>query len=159
MNANKTSSRKKNLLRIAAITVSLGLILTNTHVIFGLLTTVFPINSSGIVSSANIDVYWESQCITLVSSIDWGSISPGDTTSITVYVKNEGTIPVILSLLPENWNPPAVSTYASLIWDYQGVTLQPEQILQITITLAISENIQGISDFNLDLYITGTEAT
>ena len=116
MNLEKSDSRKRNVLRIGAVVIALSLILTNTNLIFGLLSTVFPISSSGVVSSANLDVYWESQCMNLVSSIDWGSISQGDTSSVTVYVKNEGTIPVTLSLLPENWNPQVSSTYMSLIW-------------------------------------------
>jgi len=132
---------------------------TNMHMIYGLLSAVFPISTTGVLASANIQAYWESQCTNNVSSISWGTIDPGRSKHVTVYVKNTGSVPLTLSLNTTNWNPSAASTYIVLSWNYDGSQIQPDQVLPVTFTLTVSENIHGVNNFSFDIYITGTQAT
>jgi len=155
----KTNNKKLILaLRMLGLIVAFGLILANSDYIFGLLSTVLPINTSGVITSADLDAYWDSACTDAVSSINWGTIRPGESKNVTIYLKNTGNVPLTLSLATDNWNPSNAGTYLSLTWDYSGGQLQANGVLQVTLTLTASSNTQGITSFSFDVIITGTEA-
>jgi len=134
-----------------------SLILANSNYIFGLLSTVLPINTSGVITSADLEAYWDSECTNAVSSINWGTIYPGGSKNVTIYLKNTGNVPLNLSLSTDNWNPSNAGTYLTLTWDYSGEQLQPGGVVQVTLTLTVSSNTQGITNFSFDVVITGTE--
>jgi len=68
-------------------------------------------------------------------------------------VRNEGNMPGYLSLSAVNWNPPIASSYMTLTWDYKGQVLEPYKSIKVTLTLLISQDIQGITNFNFDTVI------
>jgi len=155
---NATSGRRA-ILGVIGVTLAIGSVVTNMHMIYGLLSVVFPIGTTGVLASANIQAYWESQCTNNVSSISWGTIDPGRSKDVTVYVKNTGSVPLILSFNTTNWNPSAASVYIALSWNYDESQIQPDQVLPVTFSLTVSENIHGVTNFSFDIYITGTQAT
>jgi len=145
--------------RILGVIFAVSIILGNIDLIFGLLTAVLSIATTGVVTSAGLNAYWDSECTNEVTSISWGSIYPGGSTNVTIYLKNTGDVPMTLSLTTDSWDPSDAETYFTLTWDYSGVQIQPGEALQITLTLAVSENTQGITNFSFNVVITGTEAT
>lgn len=112
--------------------------------------------NTGTVKAIGVGVYWDGSCNNLVSSIDWGTVNPGSTKEVTVYVKNEGNAPETLSLEAENWNPSTASSYLSVTWDYGGQVIDVGGVVQVTLSLSVSDTIEGITSFSFDIVITGS---
>jgi hypothetical protein len=125
-------------------------------VVYGLTSTSVRLSSSGSVKALGVGVYWDSACSQTVSGIDWGSSDPGSVKNVTVYIRNEGTAPITLSLQTANWNPAEAEDYISLSWDYGGQAIGVNQVLTVTLSLSISSNIQGITTFSFDIVVVGS---
>ena len=104
-----------------------------------------------------IETYWDSRCTERVSSIEWGSLEPGTDKTVTLFIKNKGKTPVTLSYYSSNWNPSEIMNYLSLMWDYTGQSIEFKEIVQVTFTLHISENVEPTENFSFDITITCTQ--
>jgi hypothetical protein len=113
-------------------------------------------SSGSITTSPNIGVYSDSACTTSITSINWGSLSAGDSTTHTVYVKNTGTASMTLSMIANNWSPAGADTYLTISWNQQGTELSAGQSVTAIITLTVSPSITGISSFSNTITLTGT---
>jgi len=125
----------------------------------GLLTISQTISSSGtvtIVASPNIAVFSDSQCTQALNSIDWGAITPGESVSKTIYLKNTGDVPLTLVMTAENWNPSAASNSMALSWNKQNSILAVGQTTSAVLTLAVDSDIAGITTFSVNIVISGT---
>jgi hypothetical protein len=111
------------------------------------------IHNNAHVYCVGIDVYWDSQCTNPCTTINWGDLYPGDVKTQQLYIKNVENTPCTLTMATGNWTPTEASNYITLSWDYAGQTLNPSQILQVTFTLKVSEQITGISNFTFDILI------
>jgi len=152
-------NKKSDRLKIMGIIAAACLILASGEYIFGLLSSSVRLPTSGGITSVNLAVYWDSACTNPVTSIDWGTISPGGNKSLDVYIKNTGNIPITLSLAAENWSPSNAASYLTLTWDYvNGTVIQAGGVKKVTLTLTVSNSIQGITSFSFDIVITGTES-
>lgn len=138
------------LIAIAAV----GIFLTVTTA--GLLSINQTVPSSGIVSSVNVGVYQEYACVNNLTSINWGTLSPGDTATMTIYVKNIGTAPITLTMTTTNWNPISANGPITLSWNRESTALDAGQVTTATLTLSVSQGISGITNFSNDIVITGT---
>ncbi|MFA5365358.1 MAG: hypothetical protein WC325_09295 [Candidatus Bathyarchaeia archaeon] len=114
------------------------------------------LQSSGTIRTVGVAAYMDSGCVTPVSSINWGTTSPGASISNTIYIKNEGTSYLTLSLNAANWNPSNAQNYLTLSWNYNGQAIGPNQVVLITLTLTVSQSITGIDSFNFEIIIVGT---
>lgn len=110
----------------------------------------------GTVKAIGVGVYWDSSCSDPATYIDWDLVEPGATENVTVYIRNEGSAPITLSLETENWNPSNASSYISLSWDYAGQTIDVDAVLEVTLSLSVSDTIDGITSFSFDIVITGS---
>jgi len=108
-----------------------------------------------VIQTVSVSVYLDKLCRKPLTSIDWGTLKPGSTKSLNIYVKNTGNTIVTLSLSAENWNPESASKYFSLTWNYKGQKLLPGRVLSLTLTLRVSPNVSGVSSFSFDIVITG----
>ena len=111
--------------------------------------------SHGTIQTVGVAAYRDSTCTTPVSNVDWGKISPGSSSTNTFYVRNEGNSNLMLSLTATNWNPTNAQSYMTLSWNYAGQTIAPDQVMQITLALSVSQSIDGINNFYFDIVITG----
>ena len=109
-----------------------------------------------IQTSIGISVYSDFQCEYELNSVSWGTLQPEGTKEIVCFIRNEGNTPVLLSLETTNWQPASAANYLDLSWDYGDVALDPEDIVQITLLLSVSPNIEGITDFGFDITIVGS---
>ena len=118
----------------------------------------YTIQMTGNIYTLKVEAFWDSQCTNRCETIDWGWLHPGDSKSLTIYLRNNGNVNATLSLSTANWNPAEVATYISLAWDREGY-LMTEQIIQCTLTLTVSTEIQNttIQSFSFDAIITATE--
>lgn len=115
------------------------------------------IQSSGnIQATLGIGLYSNLQGTTPLTSLPWGTLEPGQSQTATIYVKNEGNQPTTLSLQTDNWNPISAGTYLILSWNYDNQPIDPNEIVQITLTLNVNQNIEGITNFSFDITIIGS---
>jgi len=106
--------------------------------------------------TAGLNVYEDSSCRANVSSLPWGNISPGGEISNLVYIKNEGDVPLTLTLDTIDWSPINAPNYISLNWNYNGKPLEPNRVILVRLTLTVSQEIDGIQNFNFEIIINGT---
>ena len=111
----------------------------------------------GTVKTTGVGVYWDSGCSNSVTSVNWGTVAPGSTNDVTVYIKNEGNAAETLSSTAENWNPSIASTYMTLTWDYAGQVIDVGEVVQVTLSLTVSDTIEGITSFSFDIVIVGSD--
>jgi len=125
----------------------------------GVLVATRVISNTGKLKAIGVGVYWDGSCINVVSSVDWGSLDPGVTRTVSIYVKNEGTMALVLNLKVENWSPLSASNYMALSWNRENYVLSAGSVVQANVTLSISSSISGISSFSFNIVISGTEQT
>jgi hypothetical protein len=145
--------------RFSTIVILTIITMTVTAVVitYGLLYGNKTINNEGTVNAIGVGVYWENACINEVSTINWGYLEPGTSQNITIYIKNEGTIPMTLNMTIANWNPTTASNYITLNWNQEGSQVNAQSVLETVLTLTVSSNISEIDSFSFDIIITGTE--
>jgi hypothetical protein len=103
-----------------------------------------------------VKVYYDQACTDPVTSFDWGTLSVGSTNNLTIYVRNEGCVPVTLAKAV-TWYTANASAYLALNWDYKGQTLTASAVIRVVLTLAVASDIPpSFGDFSLDLTITAT---
>jgi len=133
-----------------------GLILTVTTA--GLISVSQTVSSTGTIniSTVNVNVYSDSSCTQALTSIDWGTLVPGDSVTKLVYVKNTGNTPITLSMTKTNWTPSNANGPITLAWNKESTTLTAGQYVAATLTLSVSSSISGITTFGVNIVITGT---
>ena len=122
----------------------------------GLLSVSKTISSSGSIKAINVEVYSDAGCTQVVSSRDWGTPGPGDVVTRTLYVKNTGNAGMTLHLSTSSWSPAGASSYITLSWDCEGVTVGAGDVATAVMTLTVSSGITGIDTFSFQTTIEGT---
>ena len=74
------------------------------------------------------------------------------------YIKNEGDLPTILTMYADNWSPTSADTYLDLNWNYDSNPIDVDVVIQVTFTLSVSPDIDGIADFGFDITIVGSSS-
>lgn len=116
--------------------------------------------NTGNVEGVGVGVYWDDDCTDNVTSINWGFLELGATSNKTVYIKNEGNLPVVLNMTTDNWNPTSAYENITLSWNREGYVLNTTvPVTQAVLTLSVSPDISGVTNFTFDIIITGTEHT
>jgi hypothetical protein len=124
-----------------------------------LLSAYQQIPNVGVVKAVRVGVYEDAKCSTNVTSINWGILEPGAVTNFTVYIKNEGNTPLILNMTTDDWEPENASIYITLKWNLEGSRINPSDVIPANLTLSISPNIEGITNFSFEIFIVGIEAS
>jgi len=101
-----------------------------------------------------VEVYWDSDLTQPVAEIQWGKLEPNENKTVRIYVKSIANVPSTLNMTTENWQPPETSTYITLSWNYNGIILNPNDVLPIDLTLMVSPEITGIATFSFDIIIS-----
>jgi len=114
------------------------------------------IRSRGDVDAINVGVYWDGNCSSTVSFIDWEGIEPGSVKNVSLFVKNEGTVAADLFLSTDYWSPSNASEFMTLSWDYNGQILDRFEIVFVVLTLQVSPSVSGIKSFSFDIIIGAT---
>ena len=107
--------------------------------------------------SAQLGIYSDSGCTTVLSSVSWGTLDPGSVATSTIYVKNEGNVPVTLSIQAANWNPAAAQNYFILTWNRNSYVLAVGASVQAVLSLSVSSSISNITSFSFDISIIATQ--
>lgn len=142
---------------IILVTYTMGLSLVSQAFPAGQTTATF--SNTGTIqiqTTEGIGVYQDAQCSTPLTSLSWGTLQPGENQDITFYIKNEGTSSTTLDLNDSNWDPTVAQDYLSLDWNYDMQPINPNESVQITLTLSVASNIEGITGFSFDVTIVGS---
>jgi archaellum component FlaG (FlaF/FlaG flagellin family) len=150
----KLPQTKISILITALFLIALVLTLTT----YGALNVRRTLSSSGSITvTPNLSIYSDSACTNSLSTIDWGTITPGNTVTKTLYVKNTGSgTSLTLSMSTSNWNPTSANGPVTLSWDREGTQFSPGQSIKAVITLTASPGIADITNFNVQIIITGS---
>ena len=113
------------------------------------------VSNEGKVKAVNLGLYWDNAGTNMTVAVDWGLFSPGAARSVTLCVRNEGSSTVKLNLTTRNWSPPNAFEHITLTWNREGQVLEPQTVTIATLTLSVSANISGITDFSFETIVTG----
>jgi hypothetical protein len=94
----------------------------------------------------------------MLSTIDWGSLTPGQTKTVTCYLKSTSTVNSTLSMSTGSWNPSSATSYITISWNREAYKIKPSEIVSATLTLVVSQSITGISSFSFTITTTAMEA-
>ena len=114
--------------------------------------------TTGIVGSANIAIFSDSLLTIPKTSHSFGTISPGKSATMTVWIKNTGSLPVKLTYFLSDYLPAGIENNMTSSTDYLGSVIQPGDSLQYNFILSINADATGAS-FSFNIHITGTEPT
>ena len=123
----------------------------------GLLTSNPAATPSVTTSNADLGVYTDSECTKNCTGLDEVQLAPDTSTTIPIYVKNLGNVPMTLSLTTSSWAPTNAESYLTLSWDRQGYVLDTQSSILATITLTSSASSVNLRAFSFAITITGTE--
>ncbi|MGD0158854.1 MAG: hypothetical protein ABSB89_00985 [Candidatus Bathyarchaeia archaeon] len=137
---------------IALVAVFATLIAT-----YAALTSVSTFHNTMGVNAVGVGVFSDNSCTIPVTSINWGMQNPGDTPTQTVYVRNNGTVSVTLTMATANWNPSAAQGNFTVTWNQQNTVLPVTGVVPAIITLNVSSSAVGIASVTFDITITGTQ--
>jgi hypothetical protein len=114
-------------------------------------------NASALQTTGNLGVYGDRNCLSKVSSINWGTLTPGQSKKVTVYARNEGNQTIFLFLMPQNWNPVSVSNYLAFSWTMQNIKITKGGVAQVTLILYVSLYVTGVSTFSFNIVFNGSD--
>jgi hypothetical protein len=121
------------------------------------LTVTQTFSNTGTINAIGVGVYSNAACTTVLSSVSWGTVNPGATPTQTIYVLNNGTIPVTLTMTYGSWSSSAAQSYITLTWNQQNTILASGSNATAVLTLNVSSAISGVTSFSFDITITGTQ--
>ena len=112
-------------------------------------------NTTG-VNAVGVGVYSNIGCTTPITTLSWGMLDPGAVSNNTVYVLNNGTESMNLTMATGNWNPSAAQGNFTVPWNQQNTALAANSNVTAVITLNVSSSAVAISSVTFDITITGT---
>lgn len=116
------------------------------------------VRKSFALETYHVGVYWDAKCTKRITSISWGELAPGSTSTVGIYIRNEELAPsAYVALLTEAWTPQSASDYLQLSWNYEGNRIPLGGVTPVTLTLRVARNIVGITDFSFNITIFGTD--
>ena len=133
------------------------LVLTSSTLISAVVISTQSINSDGTITSMNVEIFNKVESTEACTNINWGTLTPGESTNQTVYIKNSGNKQLTLFLTVENWTPTNASSHLTLTWDKESTKLDPDQVTMATLILSADLEITSIDNFAFDIIITGIE--
>lgn len=126
--------------------------------VFGAMLATQTFSNTASINAVGVGVYSDSACTMKVTSLNWGTLSPGESKTQTIYVKNVGSVPIVLSMTVGNWTPSNAGVI-TVSWNRQGSTLSAGSSISAAITLTVPTSISGVTSFSFDITITGTGST
>ncbi|MGA3061510.1 MAG: hypothetical protein ABSD92_14240 [Candidatus Bathyarchaeia archaeon] len=84
-------------------------------------------------------------------------MNPGAVVNQTVYIKNTSTgLSLTISMTASNWTPTAANGPITVAWNKEDTDLQPGASIAANIILTVSPTIVNITNFNVQINISGT---
>lgn len=138
--------------------LSLMVLCMSVAIVYAVLQAQFTIRAYGSIRSLNVQVYQNAACSVVLTRIDWGLLEPGQSKTVLCYLKSLSSVNAVLSLSTGGWNPAAAQNFLQLTWNREGYVLQPDQVLNASLTLQVDPSISGVQSFSFNITIIATEA-
>jgi len=114
------------------------------------------VRTTGRIKGVGASIWADANATLGIEFIDWGTLEPGETKDLVVYIRSEGNVPMNLTMYTELWEPVETESFVTLLWDAEDAVIQPEEIRMVTFTLVISSDIEGIDNFSFDIVVVAT---
>jgi hypothetical protein len=119
----------------------------------------------GTIKTVGVEAYWDPNCENKTETIDWNTIWPGPTKNVTLYIRSVSNVKTPLHLHTSNITPANISEYLNLSWNYDGTSLNPDEVIQVILFLSASDDKSfsrylidnDVTDFNIDIHIVASE--
>ena len=144
-----------SMILLITYTMSLSLV-SQAHPQNQTLKTISSTGNVKIQATPGIGVYETADGTTPLTSLQWGTLEPGQSQTISSFIKNEGNVPLTISVETENWSPDLARTYLTLNWNCNTQPLNAGETAQLTLTLEVDPNTTGITNFGFDITIIGS---
>lgn len=125
---------------------------------YGLLQAIHPFNSEGTVATIGIEAYTDPAKTTFLTYVDWGVFYPNMTKTHNMYLYNNGSIPVTLTMTTDEWNPTIANQFLHVTWNATGYLLQAQHGVPIQFAIFVLPNVTGVDSFSFTTIITGAQA-
>jgi len=107
--------------------------------------------SIGTIYTIGVEAYGDQDLTNRTTQIQWGTLYTNTKTNITIYLHSISNIPTTLTLKTENWTfittagtnitePPNRQNYMNLTWNYNNQTLNPDETIETTLTVTVTDN-------------------
>jgi hypothetical protein len=116
------------------------------------------IPASGTMKAVGLEVYEDSACTVRLEHVDWGLLAPGESKSVTFYVKSGSNVDAELFLTSESWEPTAAANFITVTWDCEGEVFAAGAVAAAELTLHVDAAISGVDGFSGEIVITAVEA-
>lgn len=123
------------------------------------------IPSLGTIVTVDVEAYWDGNLINKAETVNWGMILPGSSRNAKVYLRSMSNVKSKLNLSTTDWIPANISEGITLSWDYNDSTINPGEVVQVTLTLSASNSYSfikylvdnNVREFNFTIIIRATE--
>ncbi len=139
--------------RLTTFLIALVLLSTCASILF--FNSHSSLRVSAVETAASLGVYWDANCSTAVTSIDWGSMIPGQVSSVAFYVRNEGAQVCVLIASIVGWQ--GDNTSNCLSFSCGSPTIVSSQAVQVTPSLLIFPNASAVN-FSFGMLLMGASA-
>ena len=132
--------------------------------------------STGNIHTLGVKAFWDSSLQNQTTQIQWGTLYTGHSYNVTLYLQSTSNVPTFLEEKTTNWTyintnniivsgPTDNTTYMSLDWNYNNQTLNPNQTVEVTLTLTTDYSADftrflttnNITRFSMDIIIQANE--
>lgn len=62
-----------------------------------------------------------------------------------------------LNLTVRNWTPMEAGNYITLSWNREGYALQPNETIEVLLTLHVNRDVRNLTDFSFEIIINANE--
>jgi len=119
----------------------------------------------GTVKTIGVEAYWDPNLENKTETIDWNTMWPGSTKNFTLYIRSVSNVKTTLHLYTSNISPADISEYLNLSSNYDGMPLNPDEVIQLTLFLSVSDDesfiwyivANDVTDFSIDIHIVAYE--
>ena len=133
--------------------ILLILLLLNVVFVAGVLYYRWQTQGEGSIGKVKVECYWDEANTLIVSSIGWGMLEPGETKTMSFYVRSLSNVATTLFMRTENWQPVGVDTYISVSWDSEGASLNGGAQRLVALTITVFPNIVDVDTFSFTTVI------
>jgi hypothetical protein len=114
--------------------------------------------SHGHIQGISVNLYSDAGCTLPLTSVDWGNINNGTSTIYTIYIKNEGTANMTLSMTTNTWTPSNATSYVTLTWNRDSYVLANQTSVSADLDLTVSPSLTDGMDFTVNIVVIGTSS-
>ncbi len=134
------------------------------------------IPSFATMRTLGVKAYWDLDLKNATTELPWSTVYPGTSNNVTLYLQSVSNIRTKLELQTANWTlrnsddtivlgPVGSTNYMNLTWDYNNATIDPGQVVHVTLTLSTDKSDDfvwfivnnDVKEFSFDIKISTSE--